>query len=522
MLWRVLWVLVVVVVGGMGCAAIGAVPGHFPAEPIDVPAGADQYLTTPRPDGVIGGPPVAQLEADITGALAKRGAPAAADGALAATASWVLQEAGQSHRVDPSRVEAAVRHFGFGGPLLAFAAFDSRLESWREALAKVPPNLPVTRYGIRLSPSGRAAAVVFGTMEIAYEPIAREFEPSQAVTLKGEIGGRFTFGHIYLTKPDGSVDEKRASSRALDVTFALTSPGKYQLEVMGDGVTGPVILSNVPLYVGVPEPPLGGVRGKLLEPEEAEQRLLVLLNDARRAAGLKPVAPDAELREMALAHSEDMAGHNFFSHVSPSTGTPEDRLRRSGILVTTFGENIASADSPESAHDGLMNSPGHRTNMLRPDFTHVGIGAQRHDTGLIVSLEFGRRPPAESLPKTAAQVEAAIAALRFAKNLPPVHIDPVYRAGAQAGAEAWASGADQAGVDQAIASGLRREVERLHGGRPAACSQSVELVELAQLEQIATLSQPARRNLGVGAHLRTDKHGSRLSTVILIQGLPCQ
>jgi uncharacterized protein YkwD len=84
---------------------------------------------------------------------------------------------------------------------------------------------------------------------------------------------------------------------------------------------------------------------------------------------------DEALRDVAFAHSTDMAEHDFFGHVSAISGDPEARLRRAGVVVSAYGENIAQADSPENAHDSLMSSPGHRAVMLDAQFTHVGIAA---------------------------------------------------------------------------------------------------------------------------------------------------
>src|SRR6185369_14102997 len=136
----------------------------------------------------------------------------------------------------------------------------------------------------------------------------------------------------------------------------------------------------------------------------------------------------------------DMVDHHFFSHVSPTTGRPEDRAKRSGVLVSFFGENIALSTTPEAAHEGLMGSPGHRANMLRADFTHVGIAAENSDSGLIVTMAFGRRPGAAALPVSAAQVEAALVALRASKGVAVAESDPVYRVVAQAGADVLAGG----------------------------------------------------------------------------------
>lgn len=508
---------------GCACAASATGPGRFPVETITVPEDVARYSTDAAPDGAMGGAGAEQLEARIAAALAERGHKAQADGALGATASWGLKEVHEGRTVDAVGADTASRHFGFSGILLGFVAFDTHgQELWREQLERIPSNMPITRYGIRLSPGGSSAAVVFGSVELTHAPIARNFEPGESVTLQGEIAPRFSFGHVYLTKPDGSVDEQRFGGRGFNVSLPLPATGKYRLEVMGDGATGPVVVSNVPLYVGVPEPPVTGVTGTVATPAQAEERMLGLLNEARRTAGLGPVQADAELRRLAMLHSEDMVEHNFFSHVSPSTGAPQDRARRSGILVSLFGENIAAANTPEAAHEGLMASPGHRANMLRADFTHVGIGAALGPNGLVVTLAFGRRATAESLPQSAAQVVAAIADLRAKQGLPAAADDPIYGASAQAGAVAFAAGGAQQDVNQAISATMQREVNRYHTSRPAACTLWVDLLDLAQLKDMAPLSQPGLRRFGIGAELRQDDKGSRLATVFMLEGVSCQ
>lgn len=140
----------------------------------------------------------------------------------------------------------------------------------------------------------------------------------------------------------------------------------------------------------------------------------------------------------------------------------------------------------------------------------------------MATMNFGRRVPVARVPTSAVQVETAIAELRAAQNLPPARVDPVYRAGAHAGAGALSDGGDDAAVTKAIEAGMKRGADRLRSGRPAACTYYVDLLELAQLDQIVDLSHPGLRAIGVGARLRTDDRGSRLVTVILLLGVPCQ
>jgi uncharacterized YkwD family protein len=106
----------------------------------------------------------------------------------------------------------------------------------------------------------------------------------------------------------------------------------------------------------------------------SEQKMVDLVNQERTKAGVAPLKVDAELSRVARIKSQDMKDNNYFSHTSPTYGSPFDMMKSFGIKYRTAGENIAKHGSVESAHVGLMNSEGHRKNILNPNFTHIGIG----------------------------------------------------------------------------------------------------------------------------------------------------
>lgn len=108
-----------------------------------------------------------------------------------------------------------------------------------------------------------------------------------------------------------------------------------------------------------------------------QARMLELVNAERTKAGLKPLIWDAELARVATIKAKDMVDNNYFSHTSPTYGSPFDMMRNFGIQYRTAGENLAAYPSVEGAHNGLMNSEGHRKNILNPSFTHIGIGVQK-------------------------------------------------------------------------------------------------------------------------------------------------
>jgi uncharacterized protein YkwD len=122
---------------------------------------------------------------------------------------------------------------------------------------------------------------------------------------------------------------------------------------------------------------------------DLEAQMLELVNAERAAAGLGPVAPDPELTEVAREHSADMFARGYFAHVSPDGLDPFDRMRRAGVTFRTAGENLALAPTVRVAHTGLMNSPGHRANILRPAFGRLGLGiVDGGYRGIMVSQEF--------------------------------------------------------------------------------------------------------------------------------------
>ncbi|MCT4593447.1 MAG: CAP domain-containing protein [Anaeromicrobium sp.] len=108
-----------------------------------------------------------------------------------------------------------------------------------------------------------------------------------------------------------------------------------------------------------------------------EKEMVDLVNQARAQNNLPALKVDMELTKVARTKSQDMIDNNYFSHNSPTYGSPFDMMKKFGINYVKAGENIAGNQSVKGAHDTLMNSPGHRKNILSPDFTHIGIGIRK-------------------------------------------------------------------------------------------------------------------------------------------------
>ncbi len=130
--------------------------------------------------------------------------------------------------------------------------------------------------------------------------------------------------------------------------------------------------SQVEPYIETPSLANQEENAAKLTPNEDE--MLRLVNGERIKNGLNPLKLDIEITKVARLKSKDMAGNNYFSHNSPTYGNPFEMMKRFGIKYIYAGENIAQNPSVQNAHQSLMDSEGHRKNILNPEFTHIGIG----------------------------------------------------------------------------------------------------------------------------------------------------
>lgn len=106
-----------------------------------------------------------------------------------------------------------------------------------------------------------------------------------------------------------------------------------------------------------------------------EKEVVDLVNEIRKEYGLSELKLNTELSAVARAKSQDMKDNQYFSHTSPTYGSPFDMMKSFGISYGTAGENIAMGyRTPEAVVDGWMNSEGHRANILNSSFKEIGVG----------------------------------------------------------------------------------------------------------------------------------------------------
>ena len=106
-----------------------------------------------------------------------------------------------------------------------------------------------------------------------------------------------------------------------------------------------------------------------------ETEVIRLVNEIRRSYGLSALAENWELSRVARFKSQDLKDRGYFSHTSPTYGTPFQMMTAFGLRYRTAGENIAYGyRTPQAVVDGWMNSSGHRANILNSSFTQIGVG----------------------------------------------------------------------------------------------------------------------------------------------------
>jgi len=183
------------------------------------------------------------------------------------------------------------------------------------------------------------------------------------------------------------------------VTQALTDPEGVPQEVFtdlaGDRIVSAVL--NLRELVGDRRVVIGpgdvleippADRDDLRRDHDSAELIFEKVNQARDAAGLRPLAWSDDLAAVGAGHAREMYLEGYFAHESPKTGDLGDRLSAASISYRVAGENLALAATPNEVHRGLMDSPGHRANILGGEFTTVGIAVVRGPLGLMTVQVF--------------------------------------------------------------------------------------------------------------------------------------
>lgn len=106
----------------------------------------------------------------------------------------------------------------------------------------------------------------------------------------------------------------------------------------------------------------------------AEDKMLEDVNKERESRGIAPVSMDSSLQQLGRNYAKEMLAKGYFSHYTPEGLSPFDRMNNAHISFNYAGENLAFSANEDLAMQGLMNSPGHKANILSKNYHKIGIG----------------------------------------------------------------------------------------------------------------------------------------------------
>jgi uncharacterized protein YkwD len=361
------------------------------------------------------------------------------DNRLARLARWVYERFGTESSMPPqSALDLLTHHLGLPEPLphmlMTYAPDAPRLANIVSArLARIFDLSEYTHIGgvAERVRGGVIVVIALSRRHIAMTPVPRSLTAPGRLSFEGNLLDGYARPELAHTLPNGETRfEELGKGPAFATSVDLTATGRHRLEIMAHGPGGPNVIVNFPVYVGVPVE--GTVEAapeprRAPRPSEAQSRLFELINQERARAGLAALMFDPELSEAALRHSEDMRKNGFVGHVSPTSGSPEQRLLAAGIVTDMAAENVGRGYSPDEIHRGLMDSPGHRGAILHPGVTHAGIGIsserRRAFTDYLVTELFIRRIP-QLGPDSKVLFLAELIAIRELSGGPALEEDP--------------------------------------------------------------------------------------------------
>ncbi len=334
-------------------------------------------------------------------------------------------------------VEFALQHHGIAEPsprlLVVWGEIDSPeivVDQLRPLLAGLLEDGANARLGVgaaKRRPDG-SGAVVFALQGsgVSTLPIPRVVPAGGSIAIDAVIDRRFHDPEMFMTSEDGetqrlTVRPGRPGGIVAQVACGARR-GRQQLEITASDDAGSTVLANFPVWCAV-QPPRSVTSDAEHEDVavtttiEAERRLFASVNRDRLAAGRPALVWDDRLAEVARRHSDEMWRTHVVAHISKTTGSAGDRVIAAKIRTALVLENVARAYGVDEAHEGLMNSPGHRMNVMSAQATHLGVGVVFGDEvsgrrEMFVTQVFTRVPPAIDPVNAVTVVQRKLAAFR--------------------------------------------------------------------------------------------------------------
>ncbi|MGK0360496.1 MAG: hypothetical protein ACI9U2_002809 [Bradymonadia bacterium] len=326
---------------------------------------------------------------------ASRAAPKALTQALQ-THGWGAPE--QTARLDAAAMALATRvDLKAGGQIAAgqlrfimeqAAISDAQVVPFIVA-GDLQPHLPglLTRLDRRAPPThiGAAQAQRDGRTVQAVLLVHRGFTPMAPLPRRHGVGAFSVAGilragyfkpRLMIAPPKRPIRvQPAASGRGVAGVVALDAgPGVYGVELVAESQYGPVVLINHRVWVDVEPPKRPTMRLRPATDFTAPALLLMSwINDLRRHNARPQLQVHPKLVAAAAAHVAELAESGRLAHFSADSGSLKTRLKELGVQAQFVAENLAEADDPRAAIQALLDSPGHKRNLLMRDVSHIGV-----------------------------------------------------------------------------------------------------------------------------------------------------
>ncbi len=305
-------------------------------------------------------------------------------------------QAYQGKALAPSSLLELASEWGIASPwilqnYLVASGYDADfLANWiAKNLASYTTAHAISHFGFSVARRPDGADVVVLLMQrrrFTHQSFPRWVEPGNLVTIGGGLEKGVASLEVLVTSPDSTISRMPVrlgtdGSFTVKLDFCNTpqNHGHYSVELMGKDGHGPFVVGLFPVGCGkqyAKKPANIQLQAPTQEIaiEQFEKEVMNRVNAYRAKLNLKPYADQAKLAHVARAHSIEMCGQKKIYHVSPSTGSPLDRVKRAGLTPQLVAENVAMGPTPDEVFTAWVKSEGHRLNIQHPKGTHGAIG----------------------------------------------------------------------------------------------------------------------------------------------------
>jgi uncharacterized protein YkwD len=400
------------------------------------------------------------------------------------------------------------------------------LPALRQQVKAASARAQLTHCGVGAVKEGGSVVVALalsGRFMALREPIPQRVEPGQELVLRGSLIRGYSEPSLAVTDPAGAVSRHAlGKGPAIEHTLQLAERGTYTIELLAQGPQGVTVVANFPIGVGVDGNQLAvGAEGPAeTSTDEVAEHLLEAIAAERSARNLPALKLDARLTAIALAHDQDMLEHGFIAHTSKTSGEAKDRVKSAGLKANVVLENIGRGYSATEIHQGLMESPGHRGNILHPDARELGIAVVAEQEGtrtaFIATELFTRLTREVSVADAPRELMRGIEQRRKKVKAPAIQLDAAMSRAAQQAAERYASG--QQRDENALLAQATNDIGTPPKGIAAVAAALVLADELEQVLDSQRLIDPNLRRLGVGI-AKLDASQKHALVLVLLLGL---